>query len=234
LLIASALGAVSMAEAQVATRNVEGNKPPPKYGDYPIQPVPFTQVQVADEFWKPRLETNRTVTILYSFKMCEETGRIENFVVAGQVNAAKAKAGKSEAGDGAAGAGGPQFKGIYFNDSDVYKVIEGAAYSLAVQKDPKLDAYLDDLIAKIATAQEPDGYLYTSRTICDPNKMPPGGKERWSDLGSGHELYCMGHLYEAAVAHFQATGKRTLLEIALKHADLVAKVFGPEIGRAHV
>ena len=113
--------------------------------DYPITPVPFTDVKVRDGFWSSRLETNRKVTIPSEFKKCEETRRIDNF----------AKAGKLMPGT---------FEGIPFNDSDVYKVIEGATYSLALHPDPKLDDYLDQLNAKIAAAQEPDGYLYTCRT----------------------------------------------------------------------
>ena len=175
--------------------------------DYTIQPVPFTRVHIADEFWARRLETNRKVTIPYAFKMCEETGRIDNFAVAGRLKEGK-------------------FRGIYFNDSDLYKVIEGAAYALAIQPDAELDKYLDGVIAKIAAAQEKDGYLYTARTLSGPGYMPPGGKERWSDLAGGHELYCVGHLYEGAVAHYLATGKRTLLDVALTSADLVCSVFG--------
>ena len=177
--------------------------------DYPIQPVPFTAVRVQDAFWTPRLETNRLTTVWYDFKRCEETGRIDNFAKA-------------------AGLILGEFVGIPFNDSDVYKVIEGAAYSLALAPDPKLDQYLDDLIAKIAAAQEPDGYLYTARRLFPPEKMPKmSGPTRWSNLASSHELYNVGHLYEAAVAHFQATGKRTLLDVAAKNADLLCKTFGP-------
>lgn len=175
--------------------------------NYPIQPVPFTNVRVDDSFWSPRLETNRTTTVWYDFDKCEETGRIKNFEVAG---------GLAQGG----------FEGIFFNDSDVVKVIEGAAYSLAVRPDPKLERYLDDLIAKIAAAQEDDGYLYTARTIGDPNYDYPGREARWSHLASGHELYNVGHMYEAAVAHWQATGKRSFLDVAIKNADLVCKVFG--------
>ena len=176
--------------------------------DYPITPTPFTDVQVADDFWSPRLATNRKVTIPYAFKKCEETGRIDNFAVAGGLKKGK-------------------FQGIYFNDSDVFKVIEGASYSLSLYPDPNLEAYVDEVIAKIAAAQEPDGYLYTARTLCGPDYMPPGGKERWSDMGGGHELYNVGHLYEASVAHYKATGKRSLLDVAVKNADLVCSVFGP-------
>lgn len=179
--------------------------------DYPFAPVPFTQVKVSGGFWGPRFETNRTVTLWYDFKKCEETARIANF----------ARAGKLEQG---------KFEGIPFNDSDVFKVVEGAAYLLALQPDPKLDAYLDDLIKKFAAAQEPDGYLYTARTLGHPD-VGFMGKERWTRLQGSHELYNVGHLYEAAVAHFLATGKRTLLDVALKNADLICKVFGPEPGQ---
>ncbi len=176
--------------------------------DYPIQPVSFTHVKVNDQFWAPRIETNRTVTIPYDFKKCEETGRISNF----------AKAGGLEEGE---------FEGIYYNDSDVYKVIEGASYSLSVHPDPELDKYLDGVIAKIAAAQEDDGYLYTNRTI-NPEKATDGaGEKRWTRLDHYHELYCVGHLYEAAVAHYQATGKKSLLNVALKNADLICNTFGP-------
>lgn len=171
-------------------------------------PVPFTSVRIQDTFWQPRMEINRKVTIPYNFQKCEETGRISNF----------AKAGGLMEGD---------FEGIFYNDSDVFKVIEGAAYSLALHPDPELDRYLDDLISKIAAAQEDDGYLYTARTLRPENPPEGSGPERWSNLSVSHELYNVGHLYEAAVAHYQATGKRTLLDVAIKNADLIDSVFGP-------
>ena len=181
---------------------------PAEGGRYSIVPVPFTRVKVADGFWTPRLETNRKVTVPFDFEKCEETGRIRNFAVAGGL----------EEGE---------FEGIYFNDSDVFKVVEGAAYSLALAPDPELDAYLDKLIAKFAAAQEEDGYLYTCRTI-NPEKLHrSSGKTRWSHLAHSHELYNVGHMYEAAVAHHLATGKRNFLEVAVKSADLVCEVFGP-------
>jgi len=177
--------------------------------DYPLKPVSFTQVKVTDDFWAPRIETNRAVTIPFIFKLCEETGRIDNFAIAGGLM-------KGE------------YKGERYNDTDVYKTIEGASYSLAVHPDAVLDAYLDSLIVKIAAAQEPDGYLFTARTA-DPAHSQPGiGAERWVEENVSHELYNAGHLYEAAVAHFQATEKRTLFDVALKNADLVASVFGPD------
>ena len=177
--------------------------------DYPITPVAFTGVTFDDRFWLPRLTTNREVTIPYDFRKCEETGRIDNFAKAAGLMA------------------GPH-EGIFFNDSDVFKVVEGTAYSLSLHPDSELDAYLDDLIAKIAGAQEDDGYLYTARTI-DPETMDPEreGLTRWSNLRVNHELYNVGHLYEAAVAHHQATGKRTLLEVAIRNAELIDSVFGP-------
>ena len=180
----------------------------PERGDYPLTPVPFTEVRVDDPFWGPRLETNRTATIPYAIRMCEETGRIDNFAVA-----AKLKAGK--------------FVGYRYNDSDVFKVLEAAAYSLHVHPDPGLAAKVDQIVSYIAAAQEPDGYLYTPRTI-DPKSMPPRtGPERWSFLEQSHELYNVGHMYEAAVAHFAATGRRTFLDGAIRNADLVCRTFGP-------
>ena len=110
----------------------------------------------------------------------------------------------------------------------MYKVIEAASYVLATTPDPALAAEVDRAIAAIAAAQEPDGYLYTARTV-DPTKPAPGaGPERWSWLHTSHELYDAGHLYEAAVAHFEATGRRTLLDVAIRNADLVCTVFGPQ------
>ncbi len=176
--------------------------------DYPIQPVPFTQVKLQGGFWARRIEINRRVTVWSVFRKCEQTGRIDNFAVAGGLKK-----------------GG--FRGIFFNDSDVFKAIEGAAYTLAAHPDPKLEAYVDSVIDKIAAAQEPDGYLYTARTINDPNYRYPGREARWSHLAHGHELYNVGHLYEAAVAYWQATGKDKLLQVALKNADLICRVFGP-------
>ena len=179
--------------------------------DYPVKPVPFTTVQFQDNFWLPRMETNRTVTIPYAFEQSKETGRIKNFEIAAETE---------EGG----------FCTAYpFDDSDVYKIIEGASYSLKVHPNPELDKYLDELIWKIGAAQEKDGYLYTARTIFPkpPKVRWVDTEERWTNMYLGHELYNAGHMYEAAVAHFQATGKRTFLDIAIKNADLVDSVFGP-------
>jgi DUF1680 family protein len=177
--------------------------------DYPIQAVLFTKVKLTDNFWLPRLKTNTDVTIPASFARCESTNRVKNFEMAA------ARQGK--------------FATVFpFDDTDIYKTIEGASYSLSVYPDAKLDAYVDELIKKVGAAQEPDGYLYTARTIDPAHPHHWAGQERWEkERELSHELYNAGHLYEAAVAHYEATGKKTLLNIALKNADLVCTVFGP-------
>ena len=176
--------------------------------DYPIQSVPFTSVKLTDNFWLPRIKMNATVTIPASFERCESTGRVKNFTMAAN------KSGK--------------FCTVYpFDDTDIYKTIEGASYSMSLFPDAKLDQYIDSLIAIVGKAQEPDGYLYTARTIDPINVGAWVGKERWEkERELSHELYNAGHLYEAAAAHYISTGKRNLLDIALKNAD--------QIGRAHV
>jgi DUF1680 family protein len=152
------------------------------------------------------------MTIPFGFQKCEEEGRIRNFARAGGLL------------DG-------EYEGsMPFDDTDVYKIIEGASYSLQTHPDSELDRYVDDTIAKIAAAQEEDGYLTTWKSI-NPNTTPASWVEpgsRWHDLKASHELYNAGHLYEAAYAHYRATGKRNLLDIALKNADLIADTFGPD------
>ncbi|MEO6314663.1 MAG: glycoside hydrolase family 127 protein [Chitinophagaceae bacterium] len=182
--------------------------------DYPVHGVPFTQVKLTDKFWLPKIETNRTVTIPASFERCENTGRVKNFTMAAE------KKGK--------------FCTTFpFDDTDIYKTIEGASFSLAVHPDAKLAAYVDSLIVIIGKAQEPDGYLYTARTIDPAHPHIWAGTERWQrERELSHELYNAGHLYEAAAAHFMATKKTNLFNIAIKNADLVCSVFGP--GKLHV
>lgn len=183
--------------------------------DYQIKPVDFTKVHFTDNFWAPRIEINRKVSIPTAFGKCEETGRLDNFAIAGNLKKGEHK------GD------------FPFDDTDAYKIIEGASYSLAVQYDAKLDRYVDSLIYLISAAQEIDGYLYTCRTNNAKKLFGWMGKERWERLNS-HELYNLGHLYEAAAAHYLSTGKRTLLHVAIKSADLVCKVFGPNPGQKKV
>jgi DUF1680 family protein len=164
--------------------------------------VPFQHVHIKDSFWSPRIATNRTATIEANLKQCEITGRIKNFAVAGKLESGK-------------------HQGALYNDSDVYKVLEGIAYTLAGKRDPDLEKRTDAIIAKIAAAQQPDGYLNTYYTLVKP-------RERWKNIAHGHELYCAGHLIEAAVAYHQATGKRKLLDVARKLADHICDTFGPK------
>jgi DUF1680 family protein len=177
--------------------------------DYPIHTVPFTQVALSDNFWLPRIKVNADVTIRASFERCENTGRVKNFVMAANHSG--------------------KFCTIYpFDDTDIYKTIEGASYSMSLFPDEALKRYIDSLITIIGKAQEPDGYLYTARTIDPSHPHEWSGKERWEkERELSHELYNAGHLYEAAAAHYQATGEKNLLNIALKNADLVCSVFGP-------
>jgi DUF1680 family protein len=176
--------------------------------DYPITAVPLTSVSINDAFWKPRIERNRTVTIPHILTQNELTGRVDNFL-----KAAKKKPG--------------EYQGQRYNDTDIYKSIEAASYALATTKDPELDRRVDELVAIIAAAQEPDGYLYTPRSVDPKNPAPGAGPDRWTWLHTSHELYDMGHMIEAAVAHHQATGKRNFLDIAVKAANLITNVFGP-------
>ena len=175
---------------------------------YPIQPVPFTDVKVTDNFWAPRIKTNHDVTIPIAIEQSTITGRIKNFEIAG-------------------GMAQGEFCSTYpFDDSDVFKIIEGASYSLQTYPDPVLEAKLDTLIEKIGAAQEEDGYLYTYRTIMGDDSHPWVGK-RWEKTHLlSHELYNLGHMYEAAAAHYRATGKRNFLDIAIKSADLVNDEMG--------
>lgn len=188
---------------------------PYRQSDAPVQEVPFTAVHLDDNFWTPRIETNRLVSIPSAFNECEKNGRFDNFAIAGGLKKGEHR------GD------------FSFDDTDPYKIIEGASYSLAVKYDKALDAYLDSVICLIAAAQEPDGYL----TTCVTNKCYRlsgwWGKQKWEKLNS-HELYNSGHLYEAAVAHYRATGKRSLLDVAIRNADLVCKTFGPAADQKHV
>ncbi|OGD17864.1 MAG: six-hairpin glycosidase [Candidatus Aminicenantes bacterium RBG_16_63_14] len=199
--------AVLLSLFALALAGCRGQSAAPAALDYPILPVPFTQVELTDPFWAPRLETNRTVSVPYALWMNEETGRVDNFRKAARLMT------------------GPH-KGRRFNDSDVYKTMEAAAYTLRLHPDAALEKILDTLIALIAQAQEPDGYLFTTRTNDPAHPAPGSGPERWSNLRVSHELYNVGHMYEAAVAHYQATGKRTFLAVAEKNAGLLLRTFG--------
>lgn len=176
---------------------------------YPIDPVPFTSVKVTDAFWGQRLQASRETTIPLAFSKCEETGRYENFVKAANPSDSY------------------EVGGLAFDDTDVYKTIEGASYLLQTYPDPKLEAYIDSVLVIVKAAQEPDGYLYTSRTMNPKHPHEWAGTERWElveDLS--HEFYNLGHMVEGAIAHYQATGKRNFLDIAIAYADCVCREIG--------
>src|SRR3989304_10545246 len=180
--------------------------------DYPISVVSIKNVILDDNFWLPKIKTIQDVTIRYAFDKCDKEGRMQNFLVAG---------GKKK---------GPYKGKMPFDDTDLYKIIEGASYSLISRPNPELDAYLDSIIAITMIGQESDGYITTWFTI-DRQKPPARwvrpSATRWENERISHELYNSGHLFEAAVAHYQATGKKDFLDIALKNADLLVAHFGP-------
>ena len=188
--------------------------------DYPVQPVPFTAVRITGGFWEAKQEINRTVTVPFALRQCEESHRLKNFDLAAGTMRRRAAGEKTFQNTPAT---------LYpFDDSDVYKVIEGASYALSTHPNAALEQRLDAVIARVAAAQELDGYLYTFRTMHPDSPAHEWiNQKRWlNDPTLSHELYNLGHLYEAAVAHFQATGKRTLLEVALKSAGLLWHDFG--------
>ena len=181
----------------------------PLHPGYPIDPVPFTSVKVTDHFWGQRLKTSREVTIPLAFRKSEETGRIKNFEKAAHPSEDY------------------KVEGFSFDDTDIYKTIEGASYSLQTYPDKRLEKYIDSILAIVATAQEPDGYLYTARTMNPKHPHDWAGKERWVAVENlSHEFYNLGHMIEGAIAHYQATGKRNFLDIAIKYADCVCRAIG--------
>ena len=186
-------------------------------GGYPITPVPFTSVKVNDAFWGQRLKASREVTIPLAFSKCEETGRYENFIKAAHPSDTI------------------QVKGLSFDDTDVYKTIEGASYSMQTYPDAKLDKYIDSILTIVAAAQEEDGYLYTSRTMNPKHPHEWAGSKRWEkEEDLSHELYNLGHMLEGAIAHYQATGKTNFLDIAKAYADCAVREVGDKPGQACV
>ena len=181
---------------------------------YPIDPVQFTQVKVNGGFWGQRLEASRNVTIPLAFSKCEETGRYTNFEKAAHPSDSY------------------KVEGYSFDDTDVYKTIEGASYLLQTYPDAKLEHYIDSVLVIVAGAQEPDGYLYTARTMNPKHPHEWAGTKRWEKVEElSHEFYNLGHMLEAAVAHYRATGKRNFLDIAIKYADCVNREIGPNPGQ---
>ena len=181
---------------------------------YPFEPVQFTSVKITDSFWGERLRVSRDTTIPLAFRKCEESGRYENFVKAANPS--------------------DNYKvgGFPFDDTDVYKTIEGASYLLQTYPDKKLESYIDSVLVLVAAAQEPDGYLNTSYTMNPAHPHPWMSPTKWEKVENlSHELYNLGHLAEAAVAHYQATGKRNFLDIAIRYADCVCDAIGSGEGQ---
>ena len=181
---------------------------------YPIDPVPFTSVKVDGGFWGQRLQASREVTVPLAFSKCEETGRYRNFENAAHPSDTI------------------HVGGFSFDDTDVYKTIEGASYLLQTFPDIKLKNYIDSVLVIVAGAQEPDGYLYTARTMNPKHPHEWAGSKRWEKVEElSHEFYNLGHMLEAAVAHYQATGQRNFLDIAIRYADCVIREVGPNPGQ---
>ena len=201
------------------TRNdvVQSNKTSALKAGYEIEPVNIQNVKLTDSFWLPIIKRVQEITIAYAIQKCNEEGRFENFLIAGKQK------------------NGTVRGEMPFDDTDVYKIIEGASNTLISAPNPKLEKVLDSLIAIVKSGQEKDGYLTTWRTI-NPAKPPAPwvpvieGK-RWESLQISHECYNAGHLIEAAVVHYEATGKRNFLDIAIKNADLLVKTFGDKPGQ---
>ena len=185
-----------------------------KNAGYPITPVSFTDVKITDAFWGQRLKASREVTIPLAFSKCEETGRYQNFVKAAHPSELY------------------KVEGFSFDDTDVYKTIEGASYSMQTFPNKKLDKYIDSVLVLVAAAQEPDGYLYTARTMNPAHPHEWSGTKRWEkEEDLSHELYDMGHMIEGAIAHYQSTGKRNFLDIAIKYADCASRAIGNNPGQ---
>lgn len=166
-----------------------------------MEPVNFSQVTITDRFWKPRLETHAATTLGVCIEQCElATNRVRNFAIAAKVIPG-------------------EFEGLVYDDSDLYKMIEGVSYSLTNHSNPALEAKIDTIVDYISKAQMEDGYLMTYYILGDMN-------QRWTDMDK-HEMYCCGHLIEAAIAYDDATGKRKLLDVAIRFANHLIDTFGP-------
>lgn len=198
---------------------------------YPYTQVPFTSVNIAhNSFWGARLQAAREVTVPLAFSKCESEHRYKNFDMAAY----------TLKHPGHPGLQTPEwdvskFMGFSFDDTDVYKTIEGASYILQTYPDKKLKAYIDSVLNIVAAAQEPDGYLYTARTINPEHPHAWSGKKRWvKEEDLSHELYNLGHMVDAACAHYQATGSHKFLDIARRYADCVCREVGSASGKTTV
>ena len=182
-----------------------------------IQPVSFTQVHVNDAFWRQRLDTMQNHTIRYAFSKVEAAGQVRNFELAGKILSGEVKQGEVSFQSGQP-----------YDDAEVYKVLEGAAYVLMVSPDPELEAYIDGLVDKICSAQEPDGYLQTNWTIHNPLHEWYGGVQWLNDWNLSHETFNVAELVECAIAYYQATGKDKLLRCAVRAADNLCDTFNAD------
>lgn len=195
-----------------------------QHGGYPITPTPFTSVKVdSHSFWGQRLEASRKITIPLAFSKCESEGRYTNFSNAAEHLKDTNKVFHIHG------------RGFSFDDTDPYKTIEGASYILQTYPDDELKLYIDSVLDVIASAQEPDGYLYTARTQNPANPHHWAGPTRWSKVEDlSHEFYNLGHMAESAVAHYQATGSRKFLDIAIRYADCIIREVGDKTGQTCV
>ena len=198
---------------------------------YPFTQVPFTSVKITpNTFWGARLQAARDVTVPLAFSKCESEHRYKNFEMAAYTLQHPNHPGLNTPEWDVS-----KFMGFSFDDTDVYKTIEGASYILQTYPDKKLQAYIDSVLTVVGAAQEPDGYLYTARTINPQHPHSWSGDKRWSKVEVlSHELYNLGHMVDAACAHYQATGSDKFLNIAKRYADCVIKEVGPNPGQATV
>ena len=198
---------------------------------YPFTQVPFTSVKIApNTFWGDRIQAAREVTIPLAFSKCESEHRYKNFEMAAYTLQHPGHPGLQTPEWDVA-----KFMGFSFDDTDVYKTIEGASYVLQTYPDKKLKAYIDSVLDVVGAAQEPDGYLYTARTINPEHPHGWAANRRWAaEEHASHELYNLGHMVDAACAHYQATGSTKFLDIAKRYADCVIKEVGPKPGQACV
>ena len=220
VLLSAAVAMPTMAQKQKTLGN-----------GYPFTQVPFTSVKISQNtFWGARLKAAREVTVPLAFSKCESEHRYKNFEMAAYTLQHPNHPGlETQEWDVS------KFMGFSFDDTDVYKTIEGASYILQTYPNKKLKAYIDSVLDVVAAAQEPDGYLYTARTINPQHPHGWSGNKRWvKDEELSHELYNLGHMVDAACAHYQATGSTKFLNIAKRYADCVVKEVGPNPGQATV
>lgn len=219
---------LTMLALLVVAGSMAKNKTENRSNGYPISQVPFTAVKITpNTFWGDRIQAAREVTIPLAFSKCESEHRYKNFEMAAYTLQHPGHSGlQTKEWDVS------KFMGFSFDDTDVYKTIEGASYVLQTYPDEKLKLYIDSVLDVVGAAQEPDGYLYTARTINPEHPHQWSGKKRWvKEEVLSHELYNLGHMVDAACAHYQATGSEKFLNIAKRYADCVIREVGPHAGQ---